>query len=105
MVPVLYLAPVLDGGWVLERDEVSLNHLMVENRFTRLGAARCGASGKRRNDADGPIFPTPIETIVLMALMKGPGDFALWRRWLALVVRLHHGVQPAWPATKIATVK
>ena len=49
-------------------------------------AARCGASGNRRNDADGSIFPTRIGVIVLMKLMKGPGDFALWRRWLALVV-------------------
>ena len=49
-------------------------------------AARCGASGKRRNDADGPIFPTPMATMMLIYVMKGPGDFALWRRWLALVV-------------------
>jgi len=49
-------------------------------------AARCGASGKRRNDADGPIFPTRTGNSMLIALIKGPDDFALWRRWLALVV-------------------
>ena len=58
-------------------------------------AARCGASGKRRNDADGPIFPTPMGTMMLMLLLKGPGDFALWRRCLALVVRQHHRAQTA----------
>ena len=80
--------------------------------FLRTHVALCAvrsamwvASGKRCNDADGPIFPTPIGTKMLIALMKGPGDFALRRRWLALVVGLHHGVQPAWPETKIATVK
>ncbi len=40
------------------------------------------ASGKRRNAADGPI---PF----------GPGAFGPWRRWLALVVGWHHGLQSA----------
>jgi len=58
-------------------------------------AARCGASGKRRNNADGPIFPTLIAIKMLIPLLKGPDDFALWRRCLALVVRLHHCAQTA----------
>ncbi len=59
---------------------------------TRPGASRSAMSGKRRNAADGPI---PF----------GPGAFGPWRRWLALVVEWHHGLQSAWPETKIAAVK
>jgi hypothetical protein len=33
--------------------------------------------------------------MILKILMKGPGDFALWRRWIALVVEEHHRAQPA----------
>jgi len=38
-------------------------------------------------------------------MVKGPDDFAPWRRWLPLVVGRHHGAKPASPATKIAAVK
>ena len=74
------MTPLTDFSRLLaERDEVRLNHLMAENRFTRLGASRSAmwCIGKRRNDADGPIFPTPTGQMMLIALMKGPGDFAL----------------------------
>jgi hypothetical protein len=43
--------------------------------------------------------------MMLMPLLKGPGDFAPWRHCIALVVEEHHSVQSAWPATKIAAVK
>jgi hypothetical protein len=43
--------------------------------------------------------------MILIPLLKGTVDFARWLRCLALVVKQHHRAQPAWPATKIATVK
>ena len=48
-------------NWELERDEVRLNHLMAENRFTRLGAVRSamwciGQAAQRRRWTD---FPHP----------------------------------------------
>ena len=69
------------------RDEVRLSRLMTENRFTLLGAARSAMwwSGKRRNDADGPICRL-METMIFVTVGERAGRFCLWRRCLALVV-------------------
>ena len=61
---------------------------MVENRFTRQGVSHSAMwciGQAMHHIADGPIFSTP----------SGPGDFGPWRRWLALVVGWHHGLQLA----------
>ena len=66
----------MDG---LERDEVRLNHLMAENRFTRLGASRSamwciGQAAQRRRWTD---FPHPDRTQDIDIFDERLGDFAL----------------------------
>ena len=101
------LKPKLVEAPQLERVALNWVHLMARNGSLGKArrAARCGASGKRRNADDGPFRATRKRARFLAFALQGAGQFWPPASLACACGGRHHGAQPALPMTKIVAVK